>query len=61
VSWLADDAAKYHRTVSSILNGVIDAGFRIARVAEPSAKIVAQSEEMRDKRRRFLLVKVETL
>lgn len=58
--WLADDVVKYHRTTATILNGVIGAGFRIARVAEPAPgpEMVALSGEMRDERRRpmFLLV-----
>jgi SAM-dependent methyltransferase len=34
-SWLADDVRKHHRTVATYLNTLIDAGFQIARLAEP--------------------------
>lgn len=33
--WFRDGVRKYHRTVSSLVNGVIDAGLRIERVVEP--------------------------
>jgi SAM-dependent methyltransferase len=34
-SWLADDVRKHHRTVATYLNTLIDAGFQVARLAEP--------------------------
>jgi ubiquinone/menaquinone biosynthesis C-methylase UbiE len=33
--WLVDDVVRYHHTFASIVNGLIDAGFRITRVDEP--------------------------
>lgn len=60
VRWMVDDVVKYHRTVASILNALIDAGLRIDRVAEPapSPEMLARHPEMRDESRRpiFLLV-----
>lgn len=34
-SWMADDVVKYHRTMATLLNGLLDAGLRITRVVEP--------------------------
>ena len=33
--WLVEGAQKYHRTVSTLLNAILDAGLRIDRVIEP--------------------------
>ena len=33
--WIVDDVVKYHRSFSSILNSLIDAGFVIEKVIEP--------------------------
>jgi 2-polyprenyl-3-methyl-5-hydroxy-6-metoxy-1,4-benzoquinol methylase len=43
--WFTDGVRKYHRTVASLLNGVIDAGLSIERVVEPVA-----SREQLDRR-----------
>lgn len=59
-AWLADDVVKYHRTVAAWLNTLVDAGFRIVRLAEPEppAAMVAARPDLADERRRpmFLIV-----
>ncbi len=59
-SWLAPDVVKYHRTLATILNAVIDAGFMLRRIEEPgpTAAMIAEDPGMRDEERRpiFLLV-----
>jgi len=59
-SWLAVDVVKYHRTVAGYVNGLIDAGFQVARLVEPSPSEVsiAANPDMADEARRpmFLLV-----
>jgi len=35
--WFVDGVVKYHRTVSTYINALIEAGFRIERVEEPEA------------------------
>ena len=61
-SWLAPDVVKYHRTLSTILNALVGAGFEIRRVEEPGppAEMVAADPAMADEGRRpmFLLVEV---
>ncbi|WP_336787586.1 class I SAM-dependent methyltransferase [Paenibacillus sp. MMO-177] len=58
--FLDTDVIKYHRTLSTIMNALIQAGFRIAKVAEPgpSQEALEQYAEMKDETRRpmFLLV-----
>ncbi len=58
--WLADDVIKYHRTVETYVNTVIDAGFRLDRLAEPapSPAALAAHPEWVDETRRpiFLLI-----
>lgn len=59
--WFVEGVQKYHRTVSSLLNGILDAGLRVDRVIEP----VPDEDRLRhrpheqDERRRpmFLLVR----
>jgi SAM-dependent methyltransferase len=66
--WMADDVIKYHRTLASHVNILINSGFRISNLAESSAapeKLIGRPE-LEDERRRpiFLLVKaikVQTL
>jgi SAM-dependent methyltransferase len=36
IFWLTNDVIKYHRTISEIMNGIIDSGFIIKKVLEPS-------------------------
>ncbi|GLX69915.1 class I SAM-dependent methyltransferase [Paenibacillus glycanilyticus] len=61
--FLDSDVVKYHRTVASIINGLVQAGFRITRVAEPgpSEEALAQYPDMKDETRRpiFLLISVQ--
>ncbi|GAB2556524.1 class I SAM-dependent methyltransferase [Gracilibacillus alcaliphilus] len=62
-SFLADNVQKYHRTVASYINEVIQAGFTIQEVQEsvPSAEMLEQIPEMRDELRRpmFLMIAAE--
>ena len=59
--WFVDGVVRYHRQLSTILNGLIDCGFRIERVLEPH--VLEEAENMhpflREERRRppFLFVK----
>jgi len=59
--WYVEDVHKYHRTVSSLLNGLLDAGFTIERVLEPmpSREAVDARPDWADEPRRpiFLLVR----
>ncbi|ACT04648.1 class I SAM-dependent methyltransferase [Paenibacillus sp. JDR-2] len=58
--FLDSDVIKYHRTLSSIMNALIQAGFRMTEVAEPgpSQEALDQYAEMKDETRRpmFLLL-----
>ncbi|REK74992.1 class I SAM-dependent methyltransferase [Paenibacillus paeoniae] len=58
--FLGHDVVKYHRTVATIMNHIIDAGFVITRVAEPqpTEEVLLQYPEMKDEARRpiFLLI-----
>ncbi|SKC99241.1 Methyltransferase domain-containing protein [Chitinophaga ginsengisegetis] len=58
--FLDTDVVKYHRTVATLLNTLMDAGFRITTIAEPqpTAEVIAAYPEMKDETRRpiFLLV-----
>ncbi|NIM22464.1 MAG: methyltransferase domain-containing protein [Armatimonadetes bacterium] len=60
-TWFAQGVTKYHRTVATTLNALVDNGFSIVRVLEPHAVQRAEQErpELLDERRRppFLLVK----
>jgi ubiquinone/menaquinone biosynthesis C-methylase UbiE len=63
--WFVDGVVKYHRTVSSIVNGLIRSGFTIQALDEP---IASQEEEqkrpsLKDEKRRppFLIVKAAKL
>ncbi|MBB6635511.1 class I SAM-dependent methyltransferase [Cohnella thailandensis] len=59
-SFLAENVIKYHRTLSTYLNGLISAGFLVQAVAEPmpSEAMLAAQPEMADEARRpmFLIV-----
>lgn len=37
--WFVDNVKKYHRTFSTIINTLVDAGFRIDKLVEPLRKI----------------------
>ncbi|MGO4110525.1 class I SAM-dependent methyltransferase [Paenibacillus sp. YAF4_2] len=58
--FLDSDVVKYHRTVASIMNALIQAGFRVTEVAEPgpSEDALKQYPDMIDETRRpiFLLL-----
>jgi SAM-dependent methyltransferase len=58
--FLESDVAKYHRTVATLVNALIEAGFSIARLAEPqpSPDMLARHPDWRDETRRpiFLLI-----
>ncbi|MDD5708107.1 MAG: class I SAM-dependent methyltransferase [Kiritimatiellae bacterium] len=59
--WFVDGVIKYHRTVSSIVNHLVGAGFHIVRMLEPHATEKAEQEKpsLLEERRRppFLLMK----
>ena len=58
--WLADHVVKYHRTVATYVNTLIDSGFRISKLSEPepSPEMLSQQPDWKDDRRRptFLLI-----
>ena len=56
--WMADDVIKYHRTVATYGNTLIDSDFRISRLLEPgvSAERVIQRRELKDERRRLIFI-----
>jgi SAM-dependent methyltransferase len=58
--WFVDGVVKYHRTVETYVNALLDAGLVLARLEEPEAEPAALAEhpEWRDERRRppFLLL-----
>jgi len=58
--FLDHDVVKYHRTIESYLNDLIDSGFRITRVSEPqpSQEVLDKHPEMQDETRRpiFLMI-----
>jgi len=58
--WMADDIVKYHRTLATYVNTLIDAGFCISRVAEPEppSEMRAERPGLEDEFRRpmFLLI-----
>ena len=57
-SWMAADVTKYHRTVATYVNTLLDAGFRISRLVEPvpSAQALAAHPEWADEVRRPIFV-----
>ncbi|MEX0760854.1 MAG: class I SAM-dependent methyltransferase [Dehalococcoidia bacterium] len=58
--WMADDVIKYHRTVATYLNTLIESGFNITRVSEPapSPEMLSRHPDWIDEDRRpmFLLM-----
>ncbi|MBB6501036.1 class I SAM-dependent methyltransferase [Pedobacter cryoconitis] len=58
--FLDHDVVKYHRTIESYLNDLIDSGFRITRISEPqpSQEVLDKHPEMQDETRRpiFLMI-----
>lgn len=59
--WFVEGVRKYHRTMSTLLDGLLDAGLRIERVIEPAptSERLEQRPHERDELRRpmFLLVR----
>lgn len=59
-SFLGHTVIKYHRTVETVFNTLIDSGFRLQRISEPkpSKETLAAYPEMKDEKRRpiFLMV-----
>lgn len=60
-NWLVDGVVKYHRTVETYVNTLLDAGLVLARLEEPEAEdaaLLAEHPEWRQERRRppFLLL-----
>jgi ubiquinone/menaquinone biosynthesis C-methylase UbiE len=59
--WFIDGVVKYHRTISTIINGLIDLGFTILAVQEPVASEEEEQKRpaLKEERRRppFLVVK----
>jgi len=62
-NWFVKGVIKYHRTLSCIMNTLIETGFKIIRVVEPTAVKEAEiiNENLKDERRRppFLIVKAQ--
>ncbi|WP_096186459.1 class I SAM-dependent methyltransferase [Evansella halocellulosilytica] len=58
--FLDNDVVKYHRTVATHMNALIESGFSIVKVAEPqpSQHLLKQNEDWRDETRRpmFLII-----
>jgi hypothetical protein len=58
--FLDNDVVKYHRTLATYVNALIDSGFRIASISEPqpTREMLDKHPEMRDETRRpiFLLI-----
>jgi SAM-dependent methyltransferase len=63
--WFIDGVMKYHRTLSTIFHTLIETGFYIDEVLEPTATVEAEekNESLKDERRRppFLMIKVRKL
>lgn len=61
--FLDNDVAKYHRTVATHVNSLIDSGFKVTKLLEPqpTEELLAQHPDMRDETRRpiFLLLAAE--
>jgi hypothetical protein len=59
--WFVDGVVKYHRTIETYVNTLLDAGFILVRLEEPEADsqaLLTEHPEWRDERRRppFLLM-----
>ncbi|MBY0098456.1 class I SAM-dependent methyltransferase [Mesobacillus maritimus] len=58
-SWYIDGVIKYHRTISTLLNGLIEAGFTIGKIIEPqsiSTGIQQMPKIINEKRRPSFIV-----
>lgn len=62
-NWFVNGVIKYHRTIATVINTLIDSGFKIVRLSEPTATVEAESlnGELRNERRRppFLIIKAQ--
>ncbi len=62
-TWFVDGVKKYHRTFSSIINTLVDAGLTVTRILEPipDAAMLARYPEERDSLHKplFMLVRAE--
>lgn len=62
-NWFIDDVIKYHRTISSVINTLIETGFKIVKVLEPVAIQEAETtnKDLKNERRRppFLIIKAQ--
>jgi SAM-dependent methyltransferase len=58
--WFVEGVVKYHRTIETYVNGLLDVGLRLVRLEEPEADaaVLAQRPDWRQERRRppFLLL-----
>jgi len=58
--WVAENVVKYHRTVATYVNTLLDSGFRLTKLVEPepSPELLAERADMKDERRRpiFMLI-----
>src|SRR5581483_9059055 len=61
--WFVEDVIKYHRTIETYVNGILDAGFRLMELREPAQILQASSAhpDLGRHRRRppFLLLPAE--
>ena len=61
--WFIDGVVKYHRTLSTLINGLINTGFSIVKIAEPAALKEAElnNANLKNERRRppFIIIKVQ--
>ena len=61
--WFVDGVRKYHRTLATLVNGLVDAGLTVRRVLEPvpDAATLARRPDFADEHRRptFLLVRAD--
>ena len=63
--WIVEGVLKYHRTVSTIVNTLVDSGFHVLRMLEPHAVETAEqmTPSLLEERRRppFLLIKAQKI
>jgi len=61
--WLTGDVIKYHRTVESYVNTLIDAGFQLSRLSEPqpSPALLAENPGWQDECRRPMFLLIATI
>jgi SAM-dependent methyltransferase len=63
-NWFVDGVVKYHRTMETYVNTLLEAGLRVMRIEEPEAEslvLLAKRPALKDERRRpaFLLIAAE--